>query len=89
MKRASSIEALLKRAAADSSELRAAYEEALQDKHISDEVRLQIKSIFENLGSCFDYMAQDIFDSKCIGAKKPRRLYFLTCPLERYPRKKS
>jgi hypothetical protein len=76
MKRASSIEALLKRAAADSSELRAAYEASLHSKHISDELRVQIKSIFENLRSCFDYMAQDIFDSKCVGAKKPRRLYF-------------
>ena len=76
MQRVSSIEALLKRATADSSQLRAAYEASLHAKHVSDELRVQIKSIFENLRSCFDYMAQDIFDSKCVGAKKPSRLYF-------------
>jgi hypothetical protein len=76
MQRASSIGALLKRATADSSELHAAYEASLHAKHVSDELRVQIKSIFENLRSCFDYMAQDIFDSKCAGAKKPSRLCF-------------
>jgi hypothetical protein len=76
MQRATSIEALLKRATTDASALRGAYEASLHAKHISDELRVQLKSIFENLRSCFDYMAQDIFDSKCAGAKKPNRLYF-------------
>lgn len=76
MQRASSIEALLKRASSDAAALRGAYEDSLHAKHVSDELRVQIKSIFENLRSCFDYMAQDIFDSKCAGAKKPSRLYF-------------
>lgn len=76
MLRASSIEALLKRASADASTLRGAYEASLHAKQVSDELRVQIKSIFENLRSCFDYMARDIFDSKCSGGKKPNRLYF-------------
>lgn len=76
MQRASSIEALLRRATADASALHVAYQTSLSAKHISDELRVQIKSIFENLRSCFDYMARDIFDSKCASAKKPNRLYF-------------
>jgi hypothetical protein len=76
MQRASSIEALLKRAAADSRDLQAAYQASLHAKHISDDLRVHIKTIFENLRSCLDYIAHDIFESKCPGAKKPSRLYF-------------
>lgn len=76
MQRASSIQALLKRAAADAAGLQAAYEASLHAKHISDDLRVQMKSIFENLRSCLDYMAHDIFESKCPGAKNPGRLYF-------------
>lgn len=76
MQRASSIEALLRRAAADAGGLQAAYQASLHAKHISDDLRVQIKTIFENLRSCLDYMAHDIFESKCPGAKKPNRLYF-------------
>jgi hypothetical protein len=76
MQRASSIEALLKRATADAKTLKDAYEASLHAKQVSGELKVQIKTIFENLRSCFDYMAQDIFDSKCAGSKKPNRLYF-------------
>lgn len=76
MQRASSIEALLKRAAADAGGLQAAYQDSLHSKHISDDLRVHIKTIFENLRSCLDYMAHDIFESKCPSAKKSNRLYF-------------
>lgn len=76
MQRAASIEALLKRASADATNLMSAYRASLDAKHISDDLRVQIKTIFENLRSCLDYMAHDIFESKCSGAKKPGRLYF-------------
>ena len=76
MQRASSIEALLKRASGDAFTLVAAYEASLHAKHISDDLRVQIKTIFENLRSCLDYMAHDIFESQCSAAKKPSRLYF-------------
>lgn len=76
MHRASRIEALLKRASSEATALREAYEASLHAKQVSDDLRVQIKSIFENLRSCFDYMAHDIFDSKCVGAKNPKRLYF-------------
>jgi len=76
MQRASSIEALLKRAAEDAAGLQAAYQASLHSKRISDELRVQIKTIFENLRSCLDYMAHDVFESKCPHAEKSNRLYF-------------
>jgi hypothetical protein len=76
LQRASSIEALLKRASTDAANLPAAYQASLHAKHIADDLRVQIKTIFENLRSCLDYMAHDIFEGKCLGAKKPSRLYF-------------
>jgi hypothetical protein len=76
MQRESSIEALLKRATADAAGLESSYQTSLHAKHISDDLRVQIKTIFENLRSCLDYMAHDIFESKCSGVNKPSRLYF-------------
>ncbi len=76
MKRAASIEALLKKARADFAELKTAYESSLHEKNIREDLRVSIKNILENLRSCLDYMAHDIFESKCSAAKKPDRLYF-------------
>jgi hypothetical protein len=76
MKRASSIEALLKKAAADFAELNTAYNSSLHEKLVSEDLKVLIKNIFENLRSCLDYLAQDIFDKYCAGANKPDRLYF-------------
>jgi hypothetical protein len=76
MKRAASIEALLRKAAADFSNLKKAYESSLAQKHVSEDLKVAIKNIFENLRSCLDYMAQDIFEAHCGGATKPDRLYF-------------
>ena len=76
MKRSSSIEALLKRATFDLGKLREVYNASLHEKHVRDDLKVSIKNIFENLRSCFDYLAQDTFDTLCVGAKKPDRLYF-------------
>lgn len=76
MKRAASIEALLKRANADFAELKAAYESSLNDKHVREDLKVSIKNIFENLRSCLDYLAQDIFETHCGTAGKADRLYF-------------
>jgi len=76
MKRAASIEALLRKAKQDSSSLKAAYEASLHEKHVREDLKVAIKNIFENLRSCLDYMAQDIFDAHSSAAKKPDRLYF-------------
>jgi len=76
MKRVASIEALLEKANADFAGLRAAYDSSLHEKHVRTDLKVTIKNIFENLRSCLDYLAQDIFDTHCGSVKKPDRLYF-------------
>lgn len=76
MKRAASIEALLKKANADFAGLREAYESSLNDKAVREDLKVSIKNVFENLRSCLDYLAHDIFESHCSAHKKPKRLYF-------------
>jgi hypothetical protein len=76
MKRAASIEALLKKANADFVKLKKAYESSLHERHVREDLKVSIKNIFENLRSCLDYLAQDICEKHCATAKKPDRLYF-------------
>jgi len=76
MKRATSVEALMRKAKADFVELQTAYESSLQNKYVSEDLKVTIKNIFENLRSCLDYIAQDIFETHCSTSKKPDRLYF-------------
>lgn len=76
MKRAPGIEALLKKATSDATDLKAAYEESLAEKHVNDDLKVSIKNIFENLRSCLDYMAHDAFDTLCGDTPKPSKLYF-------------
>lgn len=76
MKRAASIEALLRKAKADFGDLRAAYDSSLHEKQVREDLKVAIKNIFENLRSCLDYLAHDIFDTHCGSARKPDRLYF-------------
>jgi len=83
MKRSNSIKALLKKAEADFKKLRAEYDESLHEKHVREDLKIAIKNIFENLRSCLDYMAHDIFESHCSGAKKPSKLYFPICQTEK------
>jgi hypothetical protein len=63
MKRAASIEALLRKVNADFAGLRVAYDASLHQKTVSEDLKVAIKNIFENLRSCLDYLAQDIFDA--------------------------
>ena len=76
MKRAPSIEALLKKASSDAAGLTPAYEASLAQQNVNDDLKVAIKNIFENLRSCLDYMAHDAFDALCAGATKPTKLYF-------------
>ena len=76
MKRAASIEALLKKANADFVALKAAYESSLGEKHVRDDLKVSIKNIFENLRSCLDYLAHDVWDKHCSTGTRPDRLYF-------------
>jgi len=76
MKRAASIEALLKKAGSDFSELKDSYNTSLHEKHVREDLKVSIKNIFENLRSCLDYLAQEIFETHCASSKKSDRLYF-------------
>ncbi len=76
MKRAASIEALLRKAKQDFVGFKTAYESSLHEKHVCEDLKVSIKNIFENLRSCLDYLAQDIFETRCASAEKPDRLYF-------------
>lgn len=76
MKRAASIEALLRKAKVDFAGLRIAYDSSLHEKHVREDLKVAIKNIFENLRSCLDYLAHDIFDTHCSSVTKADRLYF-------------
>lgn len=76
MKRAPSIEALLRKVQSDSLELKRAYDSSLHEKHVREDLKVDIKNIFENLRSCLDYLAHDIFEALCPSGKAPNRLYF-------------
>ena len=76
MKRAASIEALLKKARADFARLKDEYKASLHEKHVREDLKVSIKNIFENLRSCLDYLANDTFETHCAGSKRPDRLYF-------------
>jgi hypothetical protein len=75
MNHGKSIESLLNKSKKDFDSLKKDYQTSLNQKEISDELKIDIKNIFENLRSGLDYMAHDIFDSLKTG-KQPEILYF-------------
>ncbi|MDF1643925.1 MAG: hypothetical protein P1U80_07055 [Pseudomonadales bacterium] len=75
MNRGKSIQALVNKCKKDFVVLKADYDAALQHQSISEELKVDVKNIFENLRSCLDYIAHDIFEA-CITGSTPRRLYF-------------
>jgi hypothetical protein len=62
MSRETSIKALIKKCDDSLSELSKDYQSSLDQKHISEELKVDIKNILENLKSCLDYLAKDIHD---------------------------
>lgn len=76
MKRASSVEALLKKSQSLFVDLKRAYDESLHEKQVRDDLKVDIKNIFENLRSCLDYLANEIFETHCHSAKSSKKLYF-------------
>jgi hypothetical protein len=76
MKRTASIEALIRKSRGTFTDLREAYEKSLHEKTIREDLRVDIKNIFENLRSCLDYLANELFERHCPGKAKPDRLYF-------------
>jgi len=76
MQRSASIEALIRKSRTSFVDLKRQYDASLHEKAVREDLKVDIKNIFENLRSCLDYIAQELFDAFCIGAKKPDRLYF-------------
>lgn len=76
MNRAASIQALLNKASSDFGDLKKSYEASLHEKHVREDLKVLIKNILENLRSCLDYLAHDVFELHCAGSRKPDRLYF-------------
>lgn len=75
MNRSKSIQALINKSKKGFSSLKEGYDASLQHQTISEELKVDVKNIFENLRSCLDYLAHDIHEA-CIGGNAPRRLYF-------------
>src|SRR5690606_11233117 len=76
MKRTASIEALLRKARESLAPLKVAYEKSLHEKTVRDDLKVDIKNIFENLRSCLDYLAHEMFEKHCRRVTTPKRLYF-------------
>jgi hypothetical protein len=82
MKRKASIEALIKKSRSTFEDLKKQYDASLHEKVVREELKVDLKNVFENLRSVLDYLAHEIFDGACGGAVMPARLYF---PIRRSP----
>jgi hypothetical protein len=76
MKRTSSIETLIRKSQSTFEDLKRAYDASLHEKVIRDDLKVDIKNIFENLRSCLDYLAHELLEGLCPAAKQPEHLYF-------------
>ncbi|MBD8724646.1 hypothetical protein IFT43_14880 [Oxalobacteraceae sp. CFBP 13708] len=76
MKRTASIEALISKSRTTFEDLKKQYDASLSEKLVREELKVDLKNIFENLRSVLDYLAHEIFEATCAGQKLPSRLYF-------------
>lgn len=74
MTRKNDIETLIKKCLISMATLKTDYQASLKAKEVSDELRVDIKNILENLRSCLDYLAHDIHDKFISGS--PATYYF-------------
>lgn len=76
MRRSSKIQALVRKCQDDYATLDATYG-ASRDRHeLGDDFKILVKNIFENLRSCLDYVAHEVFEKHCSGFNKPKQLCF-------------
>jgi len=52
MKRAGMIDALILRSNLDFENVKKSYDKSLHERHVSEDLKISIKNIFENLRSC-------------------------------------
>lgn len=74
MSRKKSIAALIKKSRDSMESLKNDYQTSLTAKEVSEELKVDIKNVLENLRSCLDYIARDIYE-KFI-SDTPGRVYF-------------
>jgi len=74
MGRKKSIVALVKKCRDSMATLKEDYQTSLKAKEVSEELKVDIKNILENLRSCLDYIARDVHDKFITGTCD--RLYF-------------
>jgi len=72
--RAKSISALINKSRESMARLKEEYQASLDAQEVSEELKIDIKNILENLRSCLDYLANDIHDEFVTG--NHGRLYF-------------
>jgi len=76
VKRRDNIRALLDRTRQQLQSLEDEYKASLEAKTVSGALKVDIKNILENLRSCLDYVAHDVYEALCPRETLPRRLYF-------------
>jgi len=74
MGRKKGIDALINKCRNSISALKDDYRSSLKAKEVSEELKIDIKNILENLRSCLDYIARDIHEKFIPGTAS--RLYF-------------
>jgi hypothetical protein len=76
MIRKSSVDAQINRASFLLPTIEAKYQNSLNKKTISDDLKLDIQTFCGHLRSALDYIAKDIVDTHCPNANPRNRLYF-------------
>jgi len=74
------IKALIKKAKDQFATIEGEYKSSLGEQSISEELRIDIKNLCENLRSALDYLAHDIRESHCSLAGKKDKFYFPILP---------
>lgn len=74
MSREKSIAALIKKSRDSMVSLKNDYQASLKAKEVSEDLKVDIKNILENLRSCLDYIARDVYEK--LISSPPERLYF-------------
>jgi hypothetical protein len=74
--RKANIEALLSRTDKDLAKIEREYNDSLHAKSVDQDLRIDIKNLFENLRSVLDYLAHNIRERFCSGANPSVHFYF-------------
>lgn len=73
MSREKSIAALIGKCRAAFGVLKSDYQSSLRAKNVSEELKIDIKNILENLRSCLGYIAHDVHDQFVVGEVPPKK----------------